>query len=214
MKIQKLLHSCLLIEDSGKRILIDPGHYSAELLAQIPKIDIVLITHTHGDHCHIPSIKKIVERDAPKVICNSEIVIALEKENITAQKIDIPQTVTEQGFTITSVTGNHELLPMPVPMNNGFYINKRLFHPGDCHAFPKDLGASPEILALPIAAPWGSVTRAVALARELKPKHVIPIHEGMLILAAQESFYQHCLNGFAGTSIKFHPLKPNEILEI
>ena len=26
-KIQKLLHSCLLIEESGKRILIDPGDY-------------------------------------------------------------------------------------------------------------------------------------------------------------------------------------------
>ena len=49
MNITKLGHCCLVLEIDGVRILTDPGNYTT---AQdtMTGIDIVLITHEHGDH--------------------------------------------------------------------------------------------------------------------------------------------------------------------
>jgi L-ascorbate metabolism protein UlaG (beta-lactamase superfamily) len=60
MKITKYGHCCLLVEDNGVVILTDPGNYN-ELPVVIPTIDALLITHEHADHCHVESLKKIIE---------------------------------------------------------------------------------------------------------------------------------------------------------
>lgn len=63
MKLTKFAQSCVLIEAKGKRILIDPGaiQFEDSLLNEFWKdIDILLVTHKHGDHCHVPSVQKIV----------------------------------------------------------------------------------------------------------------------------------------------------------
>jgi len=64
MKISKHIHSCLLVEDEGKTILIDPGKYSYDEKAlnvvSLEKLDMIAITHQHSDHMYIPLIKEIV----------------------------------------------------------------------------------------------------------------------------------------------------------
>jgi len=214
MKIQKLLHSCLLIEEGDTRILIDPGSWTFETgalkVSDIPRVDAVFITHPHADHCFVPAIKEFVARDGCKVVCNSDIVEVLKQERIETTQISIPETITISDFTVTSTVGAHEPLPVPVPLNNGFYINHRLFHPGDCTSFEKNILTIPEVLALPILAPWGTLTRAAELAIALKPKHVIPIHDGFV----KQSFHGVLEDIFSKTEIQFHPLKPGEILEI
>ena len=49
-------------------------------------------------------------------------------------------------------------------------------HPGDSYSFD----ATPPVLALPFLAPWGSTTEAVTLAKGLKPRYVVPIHDWYL----------------------------------
>lgn len=54
MKVEFLGHSCFLIETGGKRIIIDPFLRGNPLAASSPddlgKIDMILLTHGHGDH--------------------------------------------------------------------------------------------------------------------------------------------------------------------
>lgn len=61
MKITKFPQSCLLIETKGKKILIDPGtlKYKEEYFEIWNKVDTILITHKHSDHCNI----EILEND-------------------------------------------------------------------------------------------------------------------------------------------------------
>src|SRR3990167_7420555 len=54
MKIKKIGHCCLRIEEQETVILTDPGVFST-LQNEEQGIDIVLITHEHGDHLHIES---------------------------------------------------------------------------------------------------------------------------------------------------------------
>jgi L-ascorbate metabolism protein UlaG (beta-lactamase superfamily) len=59
MKITKYGHSCLLIEEGGAKILIDPGAYSKGFEG-VTGLGAVLITHQHADHLsaeHLAGLK-------------------------------------------------------------------------------------------------------------------------------------------------------------
>ena len=55
MKIRHLVHSCLLVETAGRRLLVDPGGFSADAVRglgaeELASLDAVVITHQHPDH--------------------------------------------------------------------------------------------------------------------------------------------------------------------
>ena len=58
MKITKFEHACLVIEDNGKQIVIDPGVFSKSL-ATDEKYDAAVVTHVHGDHLDIETLQKL-----------------------------------------------------------------------------------------------------------------------------------------------------------
>ena len=64
MKIYKYLHSCLVLEENGKRLLIDPGAFSfLEGLLKpedIGPVDAILLTHQHLDHYYPDALKIIL----------------------------------------------------------------------------------------------------------------------------------------------------------
>ena len=216
MKIQKLLHSCLLVEENGKYILIDPGSWSfnttATQVSSIPKVEAIFITHSHADHCSPETIKQFVERDQAPVYCNADVANTLANAGIKSESMAVPQTVDIGGFTVTSVEAAHGSLPWSTAVNNGFLVNNRLFTPGDSHEFT--LPSAPEILALPISAPWGTATRATELALALKPKHVIPVHDMIVADNFRLRLIQIVGDYLEKSGIEYHSLQPNEILEI
>jgi L-ascorbate metabolism protein UlaG (beta-lactamase superfamily) len=218
MKIQKYFHSCLLIEENGKRLLIDPGHYSFDrggLLEKSPKIDVILVTHEHGDHCSLPGIKKLFERDSPTVICNSETSIQLENEGVRTKIINIPETIEISGFIVTSVVSLHDPASLnPPPLSNGFYINHRLFHPGDSFSFAENLVNAPDVLALPVIGGWGTTLKSLETGLKIKPKHLIPIHDAFVNDDWINVKYREHGKIYQEAGIAYHPLKIGEVLEI
>ena len=216
MKIKKLLHSCLLIEENDKNILIDPGSWSFSAkgikVSDVPKLDAIFITHSHGDHCSPEIIKEFIARDSVPVYCNSDIANVLADKGVTTASIAIPHTVEVAGFIVTSAEAPHGRLPWSTAINNGFWINKRVFLPGDSHEFTLD--TAPEVLVLPIAAPWGTATRAIELALSLKPKHVIPCHDFVIDEDFREMMLTNVGKSLTPSGIEYHPLTPTDTLEI
>src|SRR3989344_3461192 len=96
MKIRKLVHCCLVIEEGGKRIMTDPGSYTAEEHTKEKNIDIILITHEHGDHLHVESLKRILQNNPNAlIITNSAVGKILDAEGIRYQVLEnkIPKEV-------------------------------------------------------------------------------------------------------------------------
>lgn len=180
MKITKYGHACLLVEEKGVRILIDPGNYSTGQ-NEAKNIDIVLITHEHLDHIDPPGLKIILANNPrAKVVTNASVQKLLQKEKILTafEIVEDGQKFSLGEVTIEGVGRDHAVLHSSIPCihNTGYFIN-HLFHPGD--AFPKP-SKPVELLALPVAGPWMRVAEAVDYALELRPKKTFPIHDGML----------------------------------
>ena len=79
MKITKYPQSAILIENhKDKKILIDPGSYCYNenfTADNWGKIDILLVTHTHSDHC-LPEAIKIIKQNNPDLIIFSNTLIS------------------------------------------------------------------------------------------------------------------------------------------
>ena len=208
MKITKHIHSCLLVEDAGKRILVDPGNYTFEEgaldLWKIDGLDLILITHEHLDHAYPPLIKKVLERFPDvKILANLSTKNFLTKEGIGsfANNFD--------GITLADAP--HEfLLGGRTAENSLLNIFGKLTHPGDSLKF----NASLPILALPIQAPWGSMVASVEKAALVKPKFVIPIHDWHWKDSARKKMYDMAKNYLAEKGIEFRSLETGEEFEV
>lgn len=178
MRITKFGHCCLLIEEQELRILTDPGNYNAT--PEVKDIDVILLTHEHQDHTHIESIKIIIAAN-PKAIIYTHNAVGkfLDEASISYQLISDGEEIEISGVTIVSSGTEHACIchGLPGVQNTGFYIAERLFYPGDAFHNPD---RPVEILALPVAGPWMKLEEAINYAKELKPKVVFPVHDGML----------------------------------
>lgn len=208
MQITKLVHSCLLIKEAGKIILIDPGNYTFEEnaldLNSIPILDYILITHEHQDHMHIPLIKEIVQKfPTVKIISNDSVAGILRNEGITVD------TQSDQLIQLETIPHDKNFMGPTVP-NTIFTISGRLTHPGDSHHFTK----TAEILSLPVQAPWGSTSNAVELATNLKPKVIIPIHDWHWNEKARVNIYKRLEDYFEKSGIRFIGLQTGVEAEV
>ncbi|HVZ58612.1 MAG TPA: MBL fold metallo-hydrolase [Patescibacteria group bacterium] len=208
MQITKYNHACLVVENAGKVVLIDPGVYSEQfadqLLGNLHDLEAILITHEHADHCSPHLIKKIKDKfPHVTIISNETVSTLLKKEGF--------EVSTKTPPYVHSETILHEKIWLGSPCENTvFTVFNRLTHPGDSLHFQ----SSSEILALPITAPWGSTTEAVEKALELKPTTIIPIHDWLWKDEIREQFYQRLADYFAQRQINFIPVKNGETIEV
>ncbi len=208
MRISKRVHSCLLIEEQGKAVLIDPGNYTAQEnaldLGKLEKLNFLLITHEHQDHMEIPLIKEIAQKFPDvEIISNFSVAEILSKEGL--------QVSTQGNAFIEVQDAPHEkLLGGTAPQNVLFRIFGKLIHPGDSLSF----GSTTEILALPIQAPWGSMVQAVEKAAQLKPRIVIPIHDWHWRDEARKRLYQMAGSYLKEKGIELRGLEIGEKLDM
>lgn len=179
MKITKFGHSCLLVEEGGARILIDPGDY-ADIPHELPNIDVVLITHEHKDHFSIDALKNVLENNPGVIILtHNSVARILDNESIVCEIINDGDVYVVKNTTIKSFGVEHACIHSDLPkiQNTGFLVAGRFFHPGDSFFVPPE---KVEILALPVAGPWMKISEAVDYAKFVMPSIVVPIHDGML----------------------------------
>src|SRR3990167_1636796 len=204
MKITRFTQSCLLVENGGSRILIDPsGEDSA---VDFGKLDAVLYTHEHADHFDPALCKKFMWQG-----------IAVYANASTAKQIEGQRNVVKDGqefkagsFQIKVIELPHCLMAdgSPGPQNVGYLINAKLFHPGD----GKELaGLNVDTLAVPIAGPDISIKDAFDFAKQASAKVVIPIHYG--VMGAKPDFFVMLSTRFK-MPFEIHTLQNGESLEI
>ncbi|MEO0313302.1 MAG: hypothetical protein RL140_532, partial [Actinomycetota bacterium] len=62
MKVTKLEHATLVLEQNGETLILDPGFYTRPMTGFQHVVGIV-ITHNHDDHVHEDQIDRILEEN-------------------------------------------------------------------------------------------------------------------------------------------------------
>ncbi len=208
MKITRYFQSCLLIENNGRRILIDPSKDDEQTVYRLGELDAVFYTHEHTDHFDAQMAQIFVEQGIAPVYANDS----------TAKHIQASKSVVENGksyevggFKIKAIELPHCLLPdgSQGPQNTGYLVNDRFFHPGDGKEL-KDL--SVDTLALPITGPDVSMKDCFFFAKQVSAKYVIPIHYDKL--GANPEIYKSFASRFTIFNFKFHNLSHGQSVEV
>ncbi len=219
MKISKYLHSCLVFELDGYKLLFDPGKFTfaegivtPEMFADVNSI---IITHIHPDHLDTENLKKIVDLSAAPVYTNAQVGEVLQKAGMIC-------TVWSDGiyhagpFKLQAITVVHEpILDNAVPPMLGFLINDKVLHPVDSMEDALLVYKGIEVLIMVTMAPFTNELLVTAFADQLQPQQILPVHDGyakeFFIKQRYEAYDKH----FDKKGIKFNAIyKPGDSVTI
>jgi len=178
--IKWLGHSGILIERDGKNIYVDPW----ELKTPLKKADIILITHSHGDHCSPADIKKIAVKDT--------IIIgpadALAKAQAANGKPLSPGKKIDLGWVKIDGVPAYNLTKPFHPKDKGWlgfiikFSDASIYVTGDTDFIPEMKRIKADIVLLPVGGTYTMDGKEAAQAvNAMNPKAAIPIHYGSIV---------------------------------
>ena len=215
-------HACLLLRTSGKYTLIDPAlsprvsplsFYGPKRktpaplqIEALPRLDRVLISHSHYDHLDRPTIKKILRRfpDTHFVVPLGLAPWFKKRGAKKVTQLDWWESVDDGELQLFAVPARHWSMRTPWDRNRSLWCGWVIKSPTLRFWFSGDSGFSENLLAIPrrlgpfnlAALPTGAYApqwfmrgqhmdpeQAVLLHRELGQPVTIPIHWGVFELA-------------------------------
>jgi L-ascorbate metabolism protein UlaG (beta-lactamase superfamily) len=178
LKITFIKHASLMLTYAGKVIHVDPVSMYADY-ATLPKADLILVTHEHGDHLDMKAIQAILTT-------NTDIVT-----NPASAKM-LPNGIVFKNGDARTFSGIHiEAVPAynfkqpfhPKGNGNGYVLtlgDKRILIAGDTENVPeiKTL-KNIDVAFLPMNQPFTMTPDQVAdAAKAMRPKVLYPYHFG------------------------------------
>lgn len=184
LKITFVGHGTLMLEYAGKIIHVDPVSREADY-TKMPKADLILITHEHGDHLD-PKAVSHIRTEQTKVVL-TQVCAERVHDGIVMKNGDVK---TVAGFKIEAIPAYnivHTRSPNqpyhPKGVGNGYVVGfgqARVYIAGDTENTPemkalKDI----DVAFLPMNLPFTMTPEMVAdAAKAFRPRILYPYHYG------------------------------------
>lgn len=177
MRVTKFEHAALMIEQHGRRLLIDPGNFTAPL-PSYDQVDAVVITHEHPDHWTPEHLKAVASHSPTARFFSTEAVASVAPVNV--ESVRPGERIPLASFMLEFFGGKHAVIHSSIPVidNLGVMVNDRFYYPGDSYAVPE--GREIETLAAPIGAPWLKIGEAMDFVLNVAPRHCFGTHDATL----------------------------------
>jgi L-ascorbate metabolism protein UlaG (beta-lactamase superfamily) len=171
-------HGTLMMEFQGKVIQIDPVAQYADY-STLPKADLILITHEHGDHLDLKAIGATAKTGTEVVLTKSCA------EKYPSGKVMANGEIKDfQGIKIEAVPAyNLEKAFHPKGSGNGYvltFADKKVYVAGDTENIPEMANLKNiDVAFLPMNLPYTMTPEMVAeAAKTFKPAVLYPYHYG------------------------------------
>ena len=205
VKIEFLGHSGFLISHENKKIVIDPYNISEKINE---KADMILITHSHYDHCSIKDIEKLA-KEGSIVACTPDSQSKIMKiEGINLQIVEAGDKISFGDIKVETIESYNKDKNYH-PKSEGWvgYIiklgNVTIYHAGDTDFIPEMQKLSgygkhnSEFIALlPVSGKFVmDAEEATEAASIINPALAIPMHYGAGVagtLEDAERFVELC----------------------
>jgi len=177
-------HGTLMFEYQDQVVHVDPAGMFADYSA-LPQADLVLITHSHGDHYDPAAIEQLSTEETDVVVCSS-----LEGEVDGAAVMENGESTRLHGLTVESVPAYNivhmrsENAPYhPKGAGNGYVItfgDTRVYVAGDTENTPEMKSLENiRVAFLPMNLPYTMTPEMVAdAAGAFQPDILYPYHYG------------------------------------
>lgn len=194
MKIDYLGHSGFFIQN-GKSIVIDPYNLSDNP----PRADLILITHSHYDHCSIKDIEKVKKEGSVVVVPADAQSKITRVEGVDMQIIEPGDELTFGGVKVEAIPAYNVGKDFH-PKREGWigYVIKFkdvvIYHSGDSDKIPEMRNltgygkhGNDFVALLPVSGKYVmDAEEAAEVASLLSPDLAIPMHYGAGVAGTRE----------------------------
>jgi len=184
LKITFIGHGTLMFVYNGKVIHVDPWTRQADY-SKLPKADLILITHEHGDHLDTKAIKTI-RQEATKVVltkpCAEKVTGGIVMKNGDVRTVGELKIEAVPAYNIVHKRPSGEPFH-PKGVGNGYVVTfgkTRVYVAGDTENIPEMKKLKKiDIAFLPMNVPYTMTPEMAAdAAKAFEPKILYPYHYG------------------------------------
>jgi len=215
-------HSTVRVGLAGRTVLTDPLLTAGlgplrRVVAPLPAaswsgVDLVLISHLHTDHLHLPSLR-LLGRGVPVVVPRGAGRWLRSKGFTAVEELAPGETLTDGGLTVTATEARHSAHRWGPRLTSGPHApavghllrggGSTVYLAGDTDLFPgmaalgSSLVAGVPCLDVAVLPVWGwgpslgpghlDPLRAAQAVALLRPRVAVPVHWGTLALAGLSS---------------------------
>jgi L-ascorbate metabolism protein UlaG (beta-lactamase superfamily) len=184
LEITFIGHGTLMLAYNGKVIHVDPYSKLADY-SSLPKADIILVTHHHGDHLDLNAIEKIRKQNTAILvnkIGSEQLKNGTVMNNGDVKTVEGIKIEAVPAYNIVHKRDNSEPFH-PKGTCNGYIINfgdKKIYIAGDTENIPEMKSLKRiDVAFLPMNLPYTMTPEMVAdAAKSFKPKILYPYHFG------------------------------------
>ncbi|RZS65977.1 L-ascorbate metabolism protein UlaG (beta-lactamase superfamily) [Agromyces ramosus] len=184
MRLTKLEHAALVVEDSGDRLYVDPGKFTTPITESAGTVAVV-VTHQHDDHWTPEQLGRIVAAN-PDVRILGPAGVAAAASDFAVETVAAGDEVDVGPFRLRFFGGRHAQIHPSIPIidNLGVLVNDALSYAGDSFAVPE--GVAVDVLAAPANAPWMKISEVMDYIIAVAPRRAFPTHEMLLSRAGKD----------------------------
>ena len=212
MQLTKHGHACVVLSDGDRRLVVDPGSFTAD--DAWTGATALLVTHEHFDHFDAGRTRAALEADpALEVWTNSSVAGQLEGLGSRVHVVGPGDAFTAAGFDVTAHGEWHAVIHPDIPRirNVGFLVGGSVFHPGDALTDP---GVPVPTYLLPAHAPWSKLGELIDHLRSVRADRAYGVHDALLSEVGQAGVAGLLGERGPGTPVPYSRLAVGETVEV
>ena len=237
-------HATVTVELAGLRVVTDPlltpwlahlRRQGAPVPAEAAVADLVLVSHLHADHLHLPSLRRVSPAAVVVVPAGAGRLLRRAGRDRAVDEVRAGDEVTVRGVQVRAVAAHHDGRRLPGSRHHGpalGYVlsagDESVWFAGDTGLFDGMTGLGPVRTAIVPVGGWGPTLgpehldpgQAAEAVRRVGAAHAVPIHFGTFwpvgLRRMAPSVYRHRFvepgRDFAAavTDAEAHVLAPGE----